>query len=784
MITGSFFRSIRWGVHKIGGYTLINIILLVAIIGSIATNLAANIRDIDGGIFVLASILALLIGWILARTSFPGWKAAIWATAAGVATLVITKTDILDNSLTLTRAVVKWVKKLAQQGFDEPLPDASTILTVSRDISVEINSFLLNLADWITALLQQKTINDPTSVYLVWGMAIWGTAVWAGWAVRRRKQPLAAVLPLGMIFASSMSFVRGHILSLIPVFGAALLLIAWHSFSTQMKNWQQSSIDYSEDIQMDLVIWAIIICGAILFLSWLISYLSPQRILKTIQEFAQEQSIDTQTVGATLGLRSQLEGQEEFTGLGPGLLPRQHLLGSGPELSEQISLLVKINPEKDGGKDLAQIYKMPPLYWRALTYDVYTGRGWASSPIETHQFRAEEPVTDAIDPQRFLISQEFEVMKENENLILYAGELVTAMADFTIAYRSTPGDPRDIFGGKIDARSYKIKSLIQVVGESQLRSVNEEPPQWIVDRYLQLPESVPSRVHDLALDLTASKMTDYEKASLLEAYLRNIPYTLDVSAPPLNKDVADYFLFDLRKGYCDYYATSMVVMARAVGLPARLVMGFTGGTYDESHNHFVVTEADAHSWVEIYFQGFGWVEFEPTGGQPAVFRPQVGPMNEVYDTENLSITIPGVNLSNWVRWLLGMIFLLGLLVFAATVWLVGDIWRLQRKTTPAVLEALYSRLYRFGEHIKKPPEPHNTPQEFSITLNNHFEQLTNTRKLAAPLSGAGWETQKIIKLYAISIYSHGIPDQSDKNQALRSWKRLRLRLWLARLFTF
>jgi hypothetical protein len=133
MITGSFFRSIRWGVHKIGGYTLITILLLVAIIGSIATNLAANIRDIDGGIFVLTSILALLIGWILARTSFPGWIAVIWATAAGAATLVITKTNILDNSLELSRAVVKWVQKVAQQGFDEPLPDAG--MTQLRFIS-------------------------------------------------------------------------------------------------------------------------------------------------------------------------------------------------------------------------------------------------------------------------------------------------------------------------------------------------------------------------------------------------------------------------------------------------------------------------------------------------------------------------------------------------------------------------------------------------------------------------------------------------------------------------
>jgi len=784
MITESFFRSIRWGVHKIGVYTLITILLLAAIIGSIATNLAANIRDIEGGIFVLTSILALLYGWILARTSFPGWKAAIWATAAGAATLVITKTNILENSLELSRAVVKWIQKLTQQGFDEPLPDAGIILTISRDIGVEINSLLLNLADWITALLQQETIHDLTSVYLVWGMVMWGAAVWAGWAVRRRKQPLLAVLPAGVIFASSMSFVRGHILSLIPVLGAVLLLIAWYSFSTQIKNWQLSSIDYSEDIQMDFVVWVISICGAVLILSWLVSYLSPQRILETIREFAQEQFIDTQTVGDSLGLRTQLEGQDEFAGWGPGILPRQHLLGSGPELSEEIAMLVKINPVKDGGKDLAHMDNMPTLYWRALTYDVYTGRGWASSSIETHQFRAEEPVTDAMDPQRFLINQEFEVMKENENLVLYIGELVTADPDFTVAYRSNPGDPRDIFGGTIDTRSYKVESLIPVIGESQLRSVNEQPPQWIVDRYLQLPESVPSRVHDLALDLTTGKMTDYGKARQLEAYLRNIPYTLDVPAPPLNKDVADYFLFDLQKGYCDYYATSMVVMARAVGLPARLVMGFASGTHDENQNQFVVTEADAHSWVEIYFQGFGWIEFEPTGGQPTILRPQFAPMIEAPAIENLSITIPGVNLSSCVRWLLGMIFLLVLLVFAAMIWLVGDIWRLQRKTNPAVLEALYSRLYRFGEHLQKPPEPHNTPLEFSASLENHFKQLIDTRNLAAPLSGAGRESQKIIKLYAISIYSQRKPDQSEKNQAIHSWKRLRLRLWLTRLFIY
>ena len=79
--------------------------------------------------------------------------------------------------------------------------------------------------------------------------------------------------------------------------------------------------------------------------------------------------------------------------------------------------------------------------------------------------------------------------------------------------------------------------------------------------------------------------------------------------------MADYFLFDLKTGYCDYYATSMIVMARAVGLPARLVIGYANGDYDPVKAEYVIREADAHSWVEVYFAGAGWVEFEPTASE-------------------------------------------------------------------------------------------------------------------------------------------------------------------------
>ena len=140
-------------------------------------------------------------------------------------------------------------------------------------------------------------------------------------------------------------------------------------------------------------------------------------------------------------------------------------------------------------------------------------------------------------------------------------------------------------------------------------------------KFLTLPDSVPERVLTLARELTANALTPYDRAQAIETYLRtSYPYTLDVPAPPPGRDVADFFLFELEKGYCDYYATAMVVLARAAGLPARFVSGYASGTYDSSNAQYIVTEANAHSWVEIFFTDIGWVEFEPTAGLPAIDR--------------------------------------------------------------------------------------------------------------------------------------------------------------------
>ena len=121
-------------------------------------------------------------------------------------------------------------------------------------------------------------------------------------------------------------------------------------------------------------------------------------------------------------------------------------------------------------------------------------------------------------------------------------------------------------------------------------------------RYLQLPDTVPQRVKDLAARLTQGATSPYDKALRLQEYLRvTYPYKLDVPAPPPDRDVADYFLFDAPGGFCSYYATAMAVMLRSQGVPARVVAGFATGEYDGLLRKYRVPAKAAHAWVEVYF---------------------------------------------------------------------------------------------------------------------------------------------------------------------------------------
>jgi hypothetical protein len=135
-------------------------------------------------------------------------------------------------------------------------------------------------------------------------------------------------------------------------------------------------------------------------------------------------------------------------------------------------------------------------------------------------------------------------------------------------------------------------------------------------RYLQLPADTDPRIGQLAHDITAKGNSIFEKATLVEAYLRrNYKYTLNLTWAPGAQPVST-FLFTSKAGHCEYFASSMAILLRAAGIPTRVVNGFLTGEYNPVGHDYIVRESDAHSWVEVYIPGNGWIEFDPTPPDP------------------------------------------------------------------------------------------------------------------------------------------------------------------------
>jgi hypothetical protein len=144
------------------------------------------------------------------------------------------------------------------------------------------------------------------------------------------------------------------------------------------------------------------------------------------------------------------------------------------------------------------------------------------------------------------------------------------------------------------------------------RTAGSVYPQEVLDTYLQLPPALDQRIPELARKIAASSDNPFDKAVAMESYLRdNFTYTLNLRSKPGDDPLA-HFLFETRAGHCEYFASAMAIMLRTLGIPSREVNGFLPGEYNDVAGDYIVRASDAHSWVEAYFPGSGWVTFDPT----------------------------------------------------------------------------------------------------------------------------------------------------------------------------
>jgi transglutaminase-like putative cysteine protease len=319
--------------------------------------------------------------------------------------------------------------------------------------------------------------------------------------------------------------------------------------------------------------------------------------------------------------------------------------------------------------------------------------------------------------------------------------------------------------------SYHATISVSTATESDLLAAGTGYPDSILDRYLQLPDTMPSRVVDLAQELTKGIETPYEKAMAICDYLRTLEYTLDIEAPPDGTDGVDYFLFELQKGYCQYFASAMTVLLRTSGVPSRMVAGYGPGELTEQYglgdmmghpprawqdwqDTFVVR--NSHSWNEVFFPGYGWIPFEPTPVRPPITRGEFGfPPQDVEDIDDPIVKPDGVETgSPWNVRLLGIP--LGLALFGAIMWLG---WRrlLGEVSEPRVA---YARIGYLAALSGVGPRENLTPQEYG-------------RKLAAAVPEMSPALDKIVYTYVRVSYSKHNLTSEDRSNIARAWPQVR-----------
>jgi hypothetical protein len=281
------------------------------------------------------------------------------------------------------------------------------------------------------------------------------------------------------------------------------------------------------------------------------------------------------------------------------------------------------------------------MRWRGIALDKYDGRAWSLDSAQSRrqgdaqsrnniagdastsdeEFIRRYGVGEPPSDKSSLIEQRIVLEPVSMGTLFAAHRLVELhgpMPNLSVVRDTSVkrGDDAASVSTEIFRRriSYIAKSDLRVPSERELRadadpSYSEEVKRFYIN---QLPRSLDPRIQEFAREVTRSAATPYDKARALENFFKtSFSYSLNVKRT--DRDPLAEFLFETREGHCEYFATAMAITLRTLGIPARIVNGFQMGEYNDINNLYTVRDADAHSWVEVYFpKADAWVEFDPT----------------------------------------------------------------------------------------------------------------------------------------------------------------------------
>lgn len=389
-----------------------------------------------------------------------------------------------------------------------------------------------------------------------------------------------------------------------------------------------------------------------------------------------------------------------------------------------------------GDEVIMRVKAAAPDFWRGETFDTWDGQVWTRSSRElrigftpssilvpagvgddTYPGEPFTQVVTMVAPGADLIYGAYRTSQ-----VYLANEGVTTYVDGTVRLQKPLG------AGSV----YTVVSRRPTVTADLLRSHDPlagDVPFEIRATDLTLPR-VPERVTNLARDLTAGVPNTYDKILALEEWMgAHTTYTLDIPPLPAGADAVDQFLFVDKRGFCEQIASSLAVMLRSVGVPARLATGYVPGQRDFLSGEFVVRGKDAHAWVEVYFPGVGWQAFDPTA--------QVPLSGEFH--ESTADKLRGV--LDELRWVL---IVLGVAVAAVAAVLVArlTVRRLRARRRPHWSTEVAARLERAGSRRGRPRQAHETIVEYSHALAGGVLPDGRLERVGAVLSRAAFSSDE------------------------------------------
>ncbi len=647
-------------------------------------------------------------------------------------------------------------------------------ISLVRDRSLHVPSFLASMP------YGPSDKNDLAFLFFAVTMALlmWLLSYICTWFIVRYVSWWGAVLPAGFALVFNLTNARNdgpYLLYLAFFLLCAFLLAAQTHLALQTERWRRERIGFSPDIGFELLRDGLIVAVAVIAFGWLVP---PDINSQKLQAAVRRMTASTQRNVAT---RVNLW----FPTLS---YPSR---GGGNAFGTEMGLMGSINLSETPIFDATVPPGSPvPHYWRQAVFDTYDSQGWKRSA----EARADDPSTTldlALDYALTVpVTQTIRTFQP-ETQQLYAApqperfdlpvraEMASGQADILTVESQAP------LG--VDS-TYQVVSRLTQADVESLRGAGDADPDWVSARYLQIPDSLPASVGLKASELTAGAATRYDKAAAIEAFLQTIPYSEQIDTPPQGRDRVEWFLFDEQRGYCDYYSSAFVMLARSAGVPARVAAGYaTGEPVGPQGRTFRQKAYDAHTWPEVYFPSYGWVEFEPTANRDPVPRAataaeaaaQLAAEPDRYGPDDLereqrrpnpmSDEDPGAAAPETPAsspaaaapaWQIPIWPILGTLAaivgLASAGWLAWE--RPLRGLTPA--ESVFARLVRVARWLGLAPAPADTPHEYG-------------RRIAGVIPDRREDISTIVDAYVRERFGRRGVDDAESARLGGAWQRLR-----------